>query len=268
MKKIAFIAAMVLGTCAASAQNASDTVKTTPVTTAPTPKPVIFKEVKAVDRSRKAVTATYSDTTVTYGRTKTSQVPYADKLAQVMGGERNSYNSAFEDVEGRLRHHVYISVGGLALCNISNKNIVGGPDLRLGFAWGRALLEAEGFVLFNNEYPLNATEGNYMAPGAYLNAGLKFWESERYRHFWALKVGAGYNYQRTDVEQALTRSRNYGFGFKGALQGSWNIKGKTSAFVELTGGALPQAVHMGGGQELRWFVGIGAGITFGGPSRR
>jgi len=247
MKKLIAIAALVLGTSGLAFGQAQTSVK--------------YKEV---DRSRQKVVATRTDgVRDTFLRTTTSAVPYDQQYEQVVNGKRVAYDPSFHDVQGILRRGWYAGWGGNGLYNISNSNVVGGPNAVLGAWFGRWTIEAEFIYLFGNAYPLDGTAAgdHYNSPGANLKIGYDLWSSNMYDQRFTLLLGGGYQHQKTDYRNAQFESANYGFGFLAQARysktiGRWNFSGGPEVR------ALPQVKATGGSQQFKWAVGLHFIVSF------
>jgi hypothetical protein len=203
----------------------------------------VVPEAERVERSGNVTNVKYVDgSSTTFTRTTSDKVSYSDKVA-VVNGQKLAMKPGHRDVELNLRHTVYGSVlaGGMYVFDDHEFQPMG--TLKLGYESCHFLFEMDGSYS-RMEYTNTAeASGHYNSFSAYLGAGWKFWQDNRYRSYLSVGGSAGYAYQRTDKEAADVFSDNYGFAAKGWVRGNISLNNRLGLLIEGGYNLLPKVYH-------------------------
>ncbi len=214
---------------------------------------VVVAEVKSAD----GVVA--QDTTV-YERTTVKNMTFAQQEA-FLNGELKAVNPEHKDYDGNFRHKVNISLlGG----GVFGKTFSPTVSLRLGYETCHWLWELEG-GFSSSKYTESAdARGRYITFSGTFNAGWKFLQDPKYKSYLAVLGIAGYGYQRSDSNEALERSKNYGWIFGGMFRGSLHL-GRNWSLIGEVGYKIVPEVQKGEEQNLSAggaFVNLGVTKSF------
>lgn len=214
---------------------------------------VVVAEVK----SENGVVA--QDTTV-YERTTIKDMTYEQQLA-FLSGELKAVNPEHKDYDGNFRHKVNLSLlGG----GVFGQTISPTATIRLGYETCHWLWELEG-GFSSSKYTESAdAKGRYITFSGTFNAGWKFLQDPKYKSYVAVLGLAGYGYQRSDSNEALERSKNYGLVFGGMARGSLHLGANWSLVGEVGYKIIPE-VQKGEDQNLSaggFFANIGITKSF------
>lgn len=216
------------------------------LTMASRPKVEVTSVVKDKPNSRVGAVTAKKDT-VWFDRMSSAEVSHADKIA-VNRGEKTAIDPEYRDMEGKLRHRVYLSfLGGGTLLN--NGDIHPMFSGILGYETCHFLFELNGVFSQANYTPVAEVEGRYNTFAAYLTAGWKFWQSPLYRSYLAVGASGGFAYQKTDVKDAEFYSSNYGAAGKVFLRAVWGLNRNFGFVFEGGYQLLPWVEHFGGEQD-------------------
>lgn len=199
--------------------------------------------------------------TLAFRRTTSNDLSLAEK-EQVLKGERTAVDPHHKNLEGKLRHHVQLSVlGGIST--------VGGvapvATLRGAYETCHFLFEAEGSYSTFKYTEKASISGNYTTWVFGGNVGWKMWQDLRCRSYLALVGSAGYALQKSDVETADIYAKNYGFTFGASVRGSWGVTPRLRLIGEAGVRLFPKVYNDGGNQEFDNFgftASVGLGYTF------
>ena len=199
--------------------------------------------------------------TVVWNRTSTDEVSFAQKEA-ICRGESRIVDPHHKDYEGNFRHRTQATLlaGGMVADGYFSPVFTG----RLGYETCHWLFELEGSLSSSKYTNVAEYSGRYLSFAAQFNAGWKFLQDRRYRHFLAVLGTVGYGFQKTDGDQAVARSRNYGFVAGGMLRGSLGLTKNWRLVGEFGYKIVPKVLH-NEEQDLSnggFFANVGVGYSF------
>ncbi len=202
-----------------------------------------------------------NDTTV-FDRQSSNEIAF-EKKERALRDEIIIVDDHHKDLDGNFRHKTQATVlGGGLVVNGSFSPVVTG---RLGYETCHFLFELQGDYSFSQKYTEVAQKtGSYSSFSAQFNAGWKFWQDRRYRHFIAILGTAGCGYQKTDGDNTEACSKNYGFIGGGMLRGSYALT-KYLRLVAEGGYKIIPKVNHNEDQDLSnggFFFNVGLGFAW------
>ena len=114
---------------------------------------------------------------------------------------------------------------------------------RLGYETCHFLFDLEGSFSSSEHTEVAEYSGRYLSFAAQFNAGWKFWQDRRYRHYLAVLGTAGYGYQKTDGDEAVARSKNYGTIIGALARVSWGLPKNWRLVGEVGYKIVPKVRH-------------------------
>ncbi len=199
--------------------------------------------------------------TVCWNRTNTDSISFATKES-ICRGETRVFSPEHKDYDGNFRHKTQATIlgGGMVVDGYFTPTLTG----RLGYETCHFLFDLEGSFSSSKHTEVAEYSGRYLSFAAQFNAGWKFLQDRRYRHYLAVLGTVGYGYQKTDGDEAAARSKNYGIIYGGLVRGSLGLTKNWRLVGELGYKIVPkvrhneeQDVHNGG-----FFANVGVGYTW------
>ena len=181
---------------------------------------------------------------------------------KALRGEAISVDPHHKDMTGWLRHRVSVSALGGGL--IVGQRFAPMATARLTYEMCYTMVELEG-TYSTMKYTQSAdAKGIYSTFSAVGNFGWKFWQDNMYRSYLAVVAHAGYGYQKTDSDEAMAHSDNYGLVFGGSVRGSWGVSKHLRLIGEAGYMVYPKVEH-NQAQDLSHggaFARVGIGYTW------
>ena len=214
-----------------------------------------------VTSTLRSATGEVKGDTVRWNRTNTGDVSFATKESACRG-EIRVIDPEHKDLDGNFRHKTQATIlgGGMVVDGYFTPTMTG----RLGYETCHFLYELEGSFSSSKHTEVAEYSGRYLSFSAQFNAGWKFLQDRRYRHYLAVLGTVGYGYQKTDGDEAVARSKNYGIIYGGMVRGSlglsqhWRLVGEFGyKIVPKVRHNEEQDVHNGG-----FFANVGVGYTW------
>lgn len=210
----------------------------------PALKAIEKKPAQSVERHGDTTSATYADgTSSTFTRTTSGRVSYSDKVA-VVNGRKFAVRPGNRDIEGNLRHTVYMSLLGGAMYVVDDHEFQPLLNLKGGYESCHFLFEIEAQGTWMQYTDSASVAGHhYSSLSFYVGAGWKVWQDARYRNYVALGGSLGYAYQRTDDKNADVFSDNYGLAGKAWVRGILPLGLHLGLLMEAGYNLLPKVYH-------------------------
>ncbi len=194
-------------------------------------------------------------------KTNTKDLAFETNVS-ILKGETKVQDPKNKDFDGNNRHKAQVTaLGGGALVD---DNITPSGTLRVAYESCLFLYELEGSVSSLKYQEGSEYEGKYLSYSVQANFGWKFLQDIRSRHYLALLVSGGYGINQSDGEEALARTRNYGFIAGATLRGSYGLTSHWRIVAEGGYKLFPKLPH-DQQQDLScrgFFVNLGVGYAW------